>query len=135
MNCRLTALLLVCLAPVSPVVVARAEDPARGIGASSLPEPWKHQDIGDVAVAGTAVQGDGTFTLTGTLDIWGKGDGCHFAYLPLVGDGAIVARVTAVENTNDHAKGGVMIRESLAADSRHVSMVVTAVDGPSSSAA
>ncbi|MEJ7655393.1 MAG: hypothetical protein WKH64_19695, partial [Chloroflexia bacterium] len=50
-------------------------------------------------------------------------------YQPLVGDGQIVARVTGVENTNEHAKAGVMIRESLAPDAKHATMVVTPVDG------
>jgi regulation of enolase protein 1 (concanavalin A-like superfamily) len=80
-------------------------------------------------VAGDARLDDGAYTMTGTLDIWGKADGFHFAYRPIDGDGTITARVLAVQNTNNHAKGGVMIRESLAADSRHATMVVTAVDG------
>jgi predicted amidohydrolase len=96
---------------------------------SPLPEPWSHKDIGDVSVPGDARFADGTFTITGTLDIWGKADGFHFVYQPLDGDAEIIARVTAVENTNQHAKAGVMIRESLKADARHATMVVTPVDG------
>jgi hypothetical protein len=102
---------------------------AIGPATGALPARWNHQDVGDVAVAGTARHDDGTFTLTGTLDIWGKADGFHYAYLPLDGDGQIVVRVTAVENTNNHAKAGVMIRESLAPEARHATMVVTPVDG------
>jgi Tol biopolymer transport system component len=96
---------------------------------AALEEPWADQDIGAVAVKGGARSRDGTFTITGTLDIWGNTDGFHFVYQPLDGNGQIVARVTAVENTNNHAKAGVMIRESLAADARHATMVVTPVDG------
>jgi regulation of enolase protein 1 (concanavalin A-like superfamily) len=96
---------------------------------SSLPAPWSHNDVGAVAVKGDGRFADGIFTLTGTLDIWGKADGFHYVYRPLDGDGQIVARVTAVENTNQHAKAGVMVRESLAADARHATMVVTPVDG------
>jgi hypothetical protein len=97
--------------------------------AGALPARWSHQDIGDVAVPGSARHDDGTFSLAGTLDIWGPADGFHYAYLPLDGDGQIVARVTAIENTNNHAKAGVMIRESLAPEARHAAMVVTPVDG------
>jgi CubicO group peptidase (beta-lactamase class C family)/Tol biopolymer transport system component len=95
----------------------------------ALPTPWSARDIGDVTTAGGAGLRDGSFTLTGTLDIWGKADGCHFAYQTLEGDGQVVARVTAVENTNEHAKAGVMFRDALTADARHAAMVVTPVDG------
>ena len=41
------------------------------------------------------------------------------------GDGQIVARVTSVQNTTANSKGGIMIRESLAANSSNVAMVLT----------
>ncbi len=97
--------------------------------AQTLPASWASRDIGSVAVAGSARHEGGTFTLKGTLDIWGASDGFHYVYQPLVGDGQIVARVIGVENTNEHAKAGVMIRESLAPDAKHATMVVTPVDG------
>jgi hypothetical protein len=74
---------------------------------ATLPDPWSARDVGDVAIQGSARHDDGRFILTGTLDIWGKADGFHFAYQALEGDGQIVARVTAVQNTNPHAKAGV----------------------------
>jgi hypothetical protein len=97
--------------------------------AADLPAPWQHQDIGAVAVAGSASAADTVFTVQGTLDIWGNSDGCQFAWQKLNGDGMIVARVLSVENTQGHAKGGVAIRESLAADAKQVSMVDTPADG------
>jgi hypothetical protein len=96
---------------------------------ADLPSPWQHKDIGAVTVAGSANTSDGAFRLQGTLDIWGTSDGCHFAWQPLKGDGEIVARVLSIEQTNNHAKGGVAIRESLAADARHATMVDTPTDG------
>ena len=102
---------------------------ARAAAAADLPAPWQHQDIGAVTVAGRASAADGVFTLQGTLDIWGTSDGCHFAWQKLAGDCVIVARVLSVENTQGHAKGGVAIRESLAADAKQASMVDTPADG------
>lgn len=96
---------------------------------ASPPAPWANQDIGSVAVAGGASYANNAFRIKGTLDIWNTSDGFHYVYQPLIGDGQIVARVTGVENTNPHAKAGVMIRETLAADARHATMVVTPVDG------
>lgn len=105
-----------------PVALLRAAD------APALPTPWQHQDIGAVTVAGSASAAGDVFTLKGTLDIWGMTDGCHFAWRTLTGDGAIVARVLSVE-LSGHAKGGLAIRESLDAGSRHATMAVTPADG------
>ncbi|MHC4753364.1 MAG: PA14 domain-containing protein, partial [Planctomycetota bacterium] len=84
---------------------------------------------------------DGTYTMTASgADIWnvpdftGAGDGYyhdefHFAYKPLTGAGSIIARVDSLQNTASSAKAGVMIRETLDANSVHVMMVVTPTDG------
>jgi hypothetical protein len=69
-----------------------------------------------------------TYTLTGSgTDIWNNGDQFHYAYKTLTGDGTMVARVTNIgAGTNTWAKGGVMIRQSLAAGSTHAYMPITA---------
>ncbi len=97
----------------------------------SLPEPWKHQDIGPAQVPGTAEHTAGVFTLQGTMDIWGQADGCHLAWQALHGDGELVARVSAMENPGGapHAKACLCIRESPDAGSRHATVCVTATDG------
>ena len=97
--------------------------------ADPLPAPWKHQDIGAAEVPGTAALDGTTFTLQGSMDIWGPSDGCQIAWQPLHGDGEIVARVTSVENTAGHAKGSICIRESLEAGARHATLAVTPADG------
>jgi len=51
-------------------------------------------------------------------DIYGAADSFHFVYRKLTGDGTITARVTGIENTYRFAKAGVMMRESLAANSK-----------------
>lgn len=95
----------------------------------ALPAPWHHQDIGAVEVKGTASESGGVFTLQGTLDLWGNADGCHFAWQPVKGDCVLIARVLSVENTQNHAKGGIALRETLSADARHVTLVDTPADG------
>jgi hypothetical protein len=101
------------------------------LAAEALPEPWKHQDIGEAKVPGTAEHADGVFTLQGTMDIWGTADGCHIAWQPLHGDGELVARVTAIDNPGGvaHAKASLCIRESLDAGSRAVTLCDTPTDG------
>jgi len=89
----------------------------------SFPAGWAQADIGTVGLAGSSSYdgSTGTFTVRGAgADIWGTADSFQFVYYPLNGDGQIVARVTAIENTHVYAKAGVMIRESLSAGSRHV---------------
>jgi hypothetical protein len=83
------------------------------------------------ASTGSFVEGPvGTYTMTGSgTDIWSEADEFHFAYKSLTGVGSIVARVQSVDNTNNWAKAGVMIRESLEPGSVHATMVVTPVQG------
>jgi uncharacterized protein (TIGR03382 family) len=98
----------------------------------SLPAPWLDQDIGSVGVAGNAGFSSGSFTVQGGgADIWGTMDAFHFVYQQLSGDGSIVARVTGLGNTNAWAKAGVMIRETLNADSKFADVVVTPANGTS----
>ncbi len=59
-------------------------------------------------------------------DIWGTTDQFRFVYKQLTGDGSIIARVEHLDNTNEWAKAGVMIRETLDADSALVDGVVSA---------
>ncbi len=87
---------------------------------------------------GSFVEGPiGTYTMTGSgADIWNvngvEADEFHFAYKMLTGTGSIIARVASVENTNDWAKAGVMIRETLNPDSAHAFACVTPGNGVAS---
>jgi regulation of enolase protein 1 (concanavalin A-like superfamily) len=72
---------------------------------SQLPAPWAYSDI------------------------WGTADAFGYLYQPMSGDGVIVARLASIQNTNAWAKAGVMIRESLAPDSRHAFMAMTPTNG------
>lgn len=79
----------------------------------------------------TVDEATGTYTITGSgADIWGTSDQFHYGYMKLSGDGEIVARVVSNgTGSNLWAKGGVMIRETLAADSKHALMALTGGDG------
>lgn len=87
--------------------------------ASSASGQWKSQDIGNTVPGTTNIAG-GTITIQGNgADISGTADAFRFVYRLADGDCEIVARVVSQENTNQWAKAGVMIRESLDPGSRH----------------
>ncbi|MFC1793509.1 hypothetical protein ACFL3Q_07985, partial [Planctomycetota bacterium] len=58
-------------------------------------------------------------------DIWNAADEFHFAFKTLTGPGSIIARVESVEQTDDWAKAGVMIRETLDAGSKFAAVYIT----------
>ncbi|MHC4370692.1 MAG: PA14 domain-containing protein [Planctomycetota bacterium] len=101
-----------------------------GAASAAIPAGWTSQDIGS-STGGSADEAGGIWTVSGNgNDIWGNADAFHFAYVPLSGDGQLVARVTDNgTGSNAWAKGGVMIRETLEAGSMHAMMVVTGGNG------
>ncbi|HCO95926.1 MAG TPA: hypothetical protein DIU00_18645 [Phycisphaerales bacterium] len=88
---------------------------------------------GNPASVGSFTEGPvGTYTMTGAgADIWNESDEFHYAYKTLTGTGSMVAKVESIDNTNAWAKAGVMIRETLNADSKHAMMIVSASSGVS----
>lgn len=87
---------------------------------------WSNQDIGAVAATGSFADNGSSLSVTGSgADIWGTLDEFHFAYRTLTGDGELIARVTSLTNTNANAKAGVMLRETLTANSRYALMMMT----------
>ena len=111
----------------------------------SAPRDWTEEGVTELSLwfrgysasVGSFVEGPaGTYTITGSgADIWAvdgvEADEFHFAYKTLTGVGSIVAKVESVDNTNNWAKVGVMIRETLNPDSAHATMVVTPASGVS----
>jgi hypothetical protein len=73
----------------------------------------------------------GTYQIAGSgADIWGNSDQFHYVYMTLNGDGEISARVVSNgTGSNTWAKGGVMIRQSTAPDSKQMLMGMTGGDG------
>ena len=61
-----------------------------------------------------------------------EADEFHFAYKMLSGPGSIIVKVETVDNTNEWAKAGVMIRETLDPDSAHAFACITPTSGVAS---
>ena len=101
------------------------------LAVNDLPDGWATADVGKVGLPGDASYGTGTFTLAGAgAAVGGMTDAFRFVWQTLTGDGSIVARVTQNQATDPLAKAGIEIRESLAANSKHVALVTTAARGP-----
>jgi len=92
--------------------------------------PWLTQDIGAVGLTGSAAYGSGAFQVAGAgADIWGTADAFRYVYQLASGDCSITARVTGISNTNGWAKAGVMIRNTLDANSANAMMCVSSSNG------
>jgi regulation of enolase protein 1 (concanavalin A-like superfamily) len=92
--------------------------------AATLPYPWVSADVGAVGQQGSGTYSNGRFVIQGSgADIWGTADAFQFTSLRFdrgFADPEIVARVTAVQNTDPFAKAGLMIRGNRDAASPYV---------------
>jgi hypothetical protein len=86
---------------------------------------------GNPASVGSFVEAPaGTYTMTaGGADIWNDADEFHFAFKTFNGVGSIQAQVLSVDNTDQWAKAGVMIRETLDAGSKFAAVYITPGNG------
>jgi hypothetical protein len=85
-------------------------------------------DIGEVSQAGSAVYNGKTGVLSLTAsgaNIWGQRDDMVFTAKKMSGDMSISSAIEFVgDGVDPHRKGGVMIRQSMAADSPYIDVVV-----------
>ncbi len=97
---------------------------------SGVSAGWTDVDIGSPGMVGSATSNAGTFTVNGGgADIWYSSDQFNYVYQSLTGNLTITARVASQQNTDPWAKAGVMIRESTAANSNYVSVLLTSAYG------
>jgi len=82
--------------------------------------PWQEQDIGNTGASGTAAVSNAVFTISGSgADIWDPADAFHYVYQAWSGDGAMVLRILHVDETDTHARAGIMFRASIDPASPH----------------
>jgi regulation of enolase protein 1 (concanavalin A-like superfamily) len=97
-----------------------------------LAAPWATRDVGGPTEKGSAEVGaDGAWTIKGGgADIWETADQFFFAYQPIDGDVQITVKALGrpVE-TDEWAKAGLMIRETLEPGARHAMLVTTPQHG------
>jgi len=82
---------------------------------------FSHSDIGNPAISGTAdISKDGVSVTAGGTDIWGVKDEFHFAYFEKTGDFDLVARIESLTAPHLYTKAGIMAREDLTENCRHI---------------
>ena len=88
--------------------------------------PTTSLDIGRVEAAGSTSTANGVYTVSASgFDIWETQDEFRFVYGAMSGDGEITARVDSIAAADAWTKAGVMIRETLSANSRFAYTLVT----------
>jgi len=90
------------------------------VSAADLPLPWDFTQIGGGARKSKAAQKSGTFALEAAGNLTGAADAGAFVWQTLAGDFEIIVRVTDLADAERTARAGLMIRDSLAANSKHV---------------
>jgi hypothetical protein len=101
---------------------------------STLPEPWRFEDVNAPDVPGCADFRDGQFTVVGGgREIWKWQyrilDQFGYVSQDLDGDGVMVTRLTSQTAPGKMAKAGLMFRETVEGGSRHVMLAYTPTEG------
>ena len=86
---------------------------------------WDHSlentDIGALSTHGSAKTIDGGIEMiAGGKDIWGTSDEFHFVYMKQSGNFDVAARIESLTAPHLYSRAGIMAREDLSANSRHV---------------
>ena len=88
---------------------------------------FSNLDIGSPQLGGSAKQVEAGWDLVaGGADIWEKSDQFHFLCKPISGDFDIAIRVESFIPAHLYSKAGLMVRETLNADSPHLMFLVFA---------
>jgi hypothetical protein len=115
-------------------------DNAAGSSEATLPlssqRNWTEKGIGNLSLwfrgnpEGLVEDPSGTLTVSASgTDIWETIDEFRFVYKQLSGPGSITARVESVEGTDESAKAGVMIRQSLDPSAKFAAVYITPGNG------
>ena len=100
-------------------------------------EDWETQDIGTVVEAGSSSYNAGTdtFTVEGSGDgVSGTSDSFNYVYQKMDGNCEITIKVSSLTNESPYTAAGLMIRDSLSANSRNAFVYVSNEDGANFSA-
>ncbi|HLN73044.1 MAG TPA: hypothetical protein VK205_07095 [Prolixibacteraceae bacterium] len=82
---------------------------------------FKHADIGHPALAGSSTVKDNSLIIVaGGADVWGNKDEFRYSYIEQKGDFDFTARIESLSPTHLYTKAGLMAREDLTDNCRHI---------------
>ncbi len=82
---------------------------------------FKSTDIGNPDISGSSRIQDNSITITaGGADVWGVQDEFRFIYTERSGDFDLVAQIESLTEPHLYTKAGLMAREDLSDNSRHI---------------
>lgn len=85
------------------------------------PKKFNQSDIGNPAVAGSSeIVDNGLRIIAGGADVWGVKDQFHFSWFEQKGNFDLVARIESLTAPHLYTKAGLMAREELKDNSRHI---------------
>jgi hypothetical protein len=92
---------------------------------------FKHCDIGNPSISGTVKKAENGFDITaGGADIWGTKDEFNFVYVERSGNFDLAAEIESLMAAHLYTKAGLMARENLTANCRHVYFQVFSDNSP-----
>lgn len=117
---KLTSLLLSILITTS---IFAQDNPATS-SSKGMPvtlSSFNHSDIGNPSIAGTVkIQNEGIDITAGGADVWGIKDKFNYVYVQRTGDFDMATRLESFNGAHLYSKAGIMAREDLTADCRHI---------------
>ena len=120
----INSVVILILVITGPIVFAQDNQKSNSNSMKSQPIPlasFRHVDVGNPAIAGTANVSENGFDLTaGGSDIWGVKDEFNFVYVVRTGDFDLVSRIESLSVADLYTKAGLMAREDLTAACRHL---------------
>jgi hypothetical protein len=82
---------------------------------------FKHADIGNPAVSGSSsILGNRLSMAAGGADVWGTKDEFRFSYIEQNGNFDLTVRIESLSAPHLYTKAGLMAREELSDNSRHI---------------
>jgi TolB protein len=82
-------------------------------------------DVGSPAIKGSTAFSDGQYRITGAgANIWAKQDQFQYVWKEMTGNFTVLATLRFLGQGNEHRKAGIMVRQSLDADSTYADVVI-----------
>ncbi len=102
----------------------------------TLPLPWQETDLGTVKYPGRADFTEGFVTINGSgRDFWHTTDDGHFVYQQINCNKEIIAKVEMLDPAGYWSKAALMIRETLASNSKMAHVCLTKMDANNTNSA